>query len=383
MDDRLDRLVRWGRGERLGPYQIEIHPTNLCNMDCVMCGTMTVFRELEATQEGFNRSISKQWEMPDKRFFKLVDEAAELEVQRWLITGGGEPFMRRNATLGMIKHIKHHGMFGNLNTNGTLLPEKDVRLFVELGWDMMMFSIDSHSAVVHDSIRRLPNGFRLAEQTMRRFQRIKRELKSEEPKVVFNTVLTNRNYNQLDTVLEFCADVGGEDVTFIPLIDFVPAFDTDLRLSNAQREELRSLIPLVKKRSKELGVNTNIDTIVPEKIENTAAMHNIIVKGAAEETCGHEDDPFSSLPCYEPYLNLVIRMTGAVGPCCMLEDRGVRVDTQSLSEVWYGDYMGSLREAMKERRLFGACKNCVYMQIVGNAEMRWALGSSNRGGESR
>lgn len=368
-DDRVERLLGWSRGEPQGPYQIEFHPTNLCNMDCVMCGTMTVFRDLEASQRGFRRAVSRQWEMPDERLFRLVDEAAGLGVRRWLITGGGEPMMRRSATLGMVRRIKKRGMYGNLNTNGTLFTEKDIRLFIEAGWDMVMFSIDSHIPKVHDSIRRLPGGFRLAERTMRSFKLLKSRLGTDLPKLTFNTVLTNRNYDRLDSILELCAEVDGTDVTFIPLIDFKPAFEMDLRLSDAQLEELRSLIPAAKRLSKELGVHTNIDTIVPEKIEDTTSMDRVILQDS--ENLG--EDSFSSLPCYEPFLNLVIRMTGAVGPCCMLEDRGVRVDTQILSKVWYGDYMGSLREAMKERRLFGACRNCVYMQMMQNAEMREGL----------
>ncbi len=369
MDDRLTRLQRWERGEQPGPYQIEIHPTNRCNMDCVMCGTMTTFRKLETEQRGFRRRMSKQWEMPDKRFFELVEEAAKMDVQRWLITGGGEPFMRRKATLGMVKRIKQHGMYGNLNTNGTLLMEKDVLLFVESGWDMVMFSIDSHSAEAHDSIRRLPNSFKLAERTMRAFKRIKQEMETNTPKIVFNTVLTNRNYQQLDKILEYCASVGGEDVTFIPLIDFVPTFDIDLKLNGEQRDELRSLIPIVKERGKQLGVNTNIDTIVPEKIADTGAMDKIILLGGKENS----SNSFASLPCYEPYLNLVIRMTGAVGPCCMLEDRSVSVRDRSLGEVWEGPFFQRIRKSMEQQKLFDACKNCVYMQIMGNTEVRQAL----------
>ena len=90
-DDRIERLMAWSHGEPQGPYQIEIHPTNICNMDCIMCGTMTTFRELEASQPGFHRSMSRQWAMPDQRFFQIVDEAHQLDVRRFLITGGGEP----------------------------------------------------------------------------------------------------------------------------------------------------------------------------------------------------------------------------------------------------------------------------------------------------
>jgi len=376
VDDRLERLIRWSQGEALGPYQIEIHPTNICNMDCIMCGTMTTFRKLEAADPHFHRSMSRQWAMPDKRFFTLVEESARFDVQRWLITGGGEPLMRKRATLGMVRRIKEHGMFGNMNTNGSLFNEKDVRLFVAKGWDMIMFSVDSHVPGVHDFIRRLPGGFKLMEKTLRTFQKVKREMGSDKPKVVFNSVLTNRNYNQLNNILEFCADVGGEDVTFIPLIDFVPAFDTDLRLSDAQREELRGYIPLVKERSRELGIHTNIETIVPEKIQDTAAMDTVILIDLEREDSGSEDGSFASLPCYEPYLNLVIRMTGAVGPCCMLENREVSVRDRSLEDVWRGSFFRRLRESMEQKQLFGACKNCVYMQMIGNGELRHALRKS-------
>jgi len=365
MDDRIERLHRWMEGQPLGPYQIEIHPTNICNMDCIMCGTMTTFRKLEERQAGFHRSMSRQWAMPDDRFLSLVDEAATLEVRRFLITGGGEPMMRKRVTMGMVQRIKKHGMFGNMNTNGTLFTERDIWDFVEQEWDMIMFSVDSHRPEVHDFIRRMPRGFKLMEKTLMGFQEAKRALGTDKPKIVFNSVLTNRNYDQLDGILEFAAQKGAEDVTFIPLIDFVPAFNVDLRLTDKEREELRTIIPAVKGRGNELGVHTNVDTIVPDNIRNTARMDEVILR----ETAPGDDGSFASLPCFEPYLNLVIRMTGAVGPCCMVEDRNVSVAKQSLKSVWYGPFFWKLRKSMQERSLFGACKTCVYVQMMHNAEL--------------
>lgn len=371
MDERVVRLKEWADGRKPGPYQIEIHPTNRCNHDCIMCGTMIHYRRIEQSNPEFRREMCSQWELPDKRMLELVDEAAEIGAKKWLITGGGEPMMRKELVLEMVKRIKKQGMFGNMNTNGTLFSEKDVEQFVKSGWDMLMFSIDSHNPETHDFIRGMNGSFRLANRTLNLFQFLKKKLGSERPLIVFNSVLTSRNYNQLDKLVEYAHNVGCSDITFIPLIGF-PDIKSDLKLNEKELAEFESHKKRVSSVADRYGIHTNIESIKAEEIPDTAQMENIIREKSTNKE-SRNSNPFLSAPCFEPFLNIVIRMTGSVGPCCMVENKKLDVREQKLHEIWHSDYFRKLRENTLSGRIHADCSRCVYVQVVHNSEIREQL----------
>ena len=48
----------------------------------------------------------------------------------------------------------------------------------------------------------------------------KEKLNKQKPKIVFNTVLTNKNFDKILDIIKLAYDVKCEDITFIPLIEF-------------------------------------------------------------------------------------------------------------------------------------------------------------------
>ena len=368
MDERIERLLSWSRGKKAAPFNIELHPTNLCNCNCLMCGTRAEYRRVARVEPDFSLERVKSWEMSDERIIALAAESASLGVRNWLITGGGEPFVRREATMALMGEIKRLGMWGNINTNGALLTESDVESIVRWGWDMVMFSIDSHDLEVHDRLRNKPGTFERATRALELFQYWKERLDARVPKVVFNSVLFRENCESLPELVKMAGRMGCEDITLIPLIKF-DDIPPGLELGEAERAVLQDRIEEVAETARRSGVSTNIESFREHNVEDTSRMDEIIMDGLEDPRNGD----FTEIPCFEPYLNVVIQMTGQVSPCCMLSTTKENVKEKGLAEIWRGPFFTSLRAMLASGDLPEGCSTCVFQQVVRTKEIREAL----------
>ena len=144
-DTKLNRLMRWRKGETPGPWQIVVFPTNRCNLKCSIC---------------WQRWVEEKWgkvdhsrELSDERLLRLVDEAAAMDVREWSIGGGGDPMVRGDLIMRMCTRIRELNMNGGIFTNGTLLTRAHLEHLVDIGWDRLDFSLDGPTAEINDAIR--------------------------------------------------------------------------------------------------------------------------------------------------------------------------------------------------------------------------------------
>ena len=119
--------------------------------------------------------LNKVKPVSDDRYLKLIDEAAKLGVKEVYICGGGEPLVRKDLLLRLMKLIKQKKMHGFLITNGTLFTEEDIIKIIEIGWDNISFSVDGANSRVNDSLRGKRGAFKLAVQNMKRFKELWRD----------------------------------------------------------------------------------------------------------------------------------------------------------------------------------------------------------------
>ncbi len=368
MKEKIERLLKWSNGHEVGPLSVEIWPTNRCNLRCIMCGTWASRRNLEKSGIKYNVQDEIKSELSDKKLFEVLLESIELGAKEFLITGGGEPFVRRNITLQMMKEIKKHSLFGNLNTNGTLMESKDVSQIIEMSWDMIMFSLDGHNPKIHDYIRNVSGTFDKVVNILNEFKRLKKESNSETPKIVFNTVLTNKNYKDISQMIEFARDVECENITFIPLIAYDESVKI-LELNKTQKSEFYDLIPSFIDKSKEVGISTNLEDIRNQFIKDTVKMDDIILTEIESLPAGN----FSSLPCFEPFLHVLIKPNGEVSCCCMVDSLKESLKEKSLKEIWYGKIFQEFRDSFLKKKLPKDCKTCVFSQFIRNREIRKRL----------
>ena len=99
-------------------------------------------------------------------------------------------------------------------------------------------------------------------------------------------------------------------------------------------------------------------------------MKKLIIK---EDKSDNKHHALFSVPCYEPWYNMIIRPNGRVGPCCMFDFSGEYCHDKSLKEIWFGNYFNKVRESLLKKELPSYCSNCNPSQIVNNERIRKEL----------
>jgi MoaA/NifB/PqqE/SkfB family radical SAM enzyme len=129
------------------PAVISLTLTNTCNLRCRMCGQWGT--------SGYLNRREKPVPLPAARWIELVEEAARHGVK---VVGirGGEPFLFPGI-IQILKAIKERGVFGYIDTNGTLL-ERFASEILESGIDAINLSVDGPEEI-HDRVRGVPGAF--------------------------------------------------------------------------------------------------------------------------------------------------------------------------------------------------------------------------------
>lgn len=349
----LTRLGGWKRGMMPAPEEVQIYPTNNCNLKCSFCVTTT----------GFYR---RQREVPKKRWLEVVEELHEMGIDRVLLSGGGEPLLS-SATLPMMHLFKEAGIYGRMITNGTLWQGKTIRTAIEMGWDQMTFSIDGPSAAIHDSLRGVAGCFDKTIHNVRLFSELKEELGRTNPRLEINTVLNKVNYRYAAEIVKLAGQLGISHLNLEPVCDNSPKV-SKMRLTERERIELTTtILPGAQGLAQDIGLSTNFSALMTvERVEHAGKMKGIIL-----ESLGSKKplSPFEELACYEPWLWPKIEANGDVWPCSTtpLDENILMKDFKS---IWEGAVFAEYRRRIMGRDLSESCQNCVVSHLHLTRELR-------------
>jgi len=344
------RIEKWFKGEKNGPIRIDAEVTRQCNLNCIFCSRRA--SKIDLNEE------SKRIEMNKERWIQLAKESGELEVRNWNISGIGEPMMRVDITLPLMKMLKAYNIFGELTTNGTLWKEKYVKEVIDIGWDSVCISIDGPNEKIHDSLRRVKGAFKKAVWTAKIFSKWKEKFKSELPSITINVVLNKMNYNKLPEMVELAKEVGANAIFVEPMVLFSPLAKT-LQLTEKETRELPYYVKETRELGDKYGIHTTISTVGVElefdkKIaEKTNKAREILIEDAKKYS-----DEILSLPCYAPWYFLMIRADGSALPCGELEIEPENLRNKSLREVWFGKKFEDLRKQFVLGNIPLSCDKC-------------------------
>ncbi|HUC07974.1 MAG TPA: PqqD family peptide modification chaperone [Solirubrobacterales bacterium] len=159
-----DRSYTWGRllwklGRRPPraltecperPIGAKLEITYACNLRCGFCYTDSPRHTLQRTPE-----------LSDAEWREVVRQSLELGIVEAVVTGG-EPFLRRELTLGVIEDLAGAGVGVTLNTNGWFIDDEVARRLGALRGVTAHVSIDGARAGLHDGSRGVPGSWRRA-----------------------------------------------------------------------------------------------------------------------------------------------------------------------------------------------------------------------------
>ena len=344
LDIGVDRLERWRKGEKPGPCEVVILPTNRCNLRCKMCWA-------RKCEELFGQAMySAEQELSDERLLELVDECAEMDVRSMVLVGGGEPMLRRDAVMAMCERISGYGIRGALHSNGTLFKPDDFERLIDMGWDELRISLDGHDQETNDYIR--GTCFERVMRNMRTFLELRRKRGVSRPAVSLHSVITNTNYRVLDKIVELAHELECFAVGMtVPLQanDACAALD----LNEEQRKELPTYLNKATETADRFGIEHALHILLPRTLDRD--------KDPGFSLPGTLSEEFAMLGahCFEVWLGASVSADGKVGPCCVAwEERAPSLHTMSFREAWESDYFKELRERITTNDLPEYCASC-------------------------
>lgn len=350
-DEKTTRLKKWFNGNHIGPYKLQLNPTNNCNLRCLSC---------YARGKAY---YDPPKEVSTERYIELIKEAAKLNTIYCDICGGGEPFMRSKTTLAIMGEVKKQGMIGTLITNGTLFSEESIKELVNTGWDYVNLSIDGPNAGINDFLRG-KGVFKKSIKAIRLFNFWKQKLKKNVPHVSIYTVISKKNYNYINEFIDLAIKLRIEGLYFQPIV-VSQGRGQELIMDAEDWATFKKVIDTIKKRLSENEIQSNIE-FIDQDIEKNSSK----IKNTAKENTEKNQETLSkkNIICFSPWLMVAIRADGTAGPCPpgMEYIKNCNIKNETLEKVWYGEVFDDFRKKMIEQKKLSCCDDCGSMEIIAN-----------------
>jgi radical SAM protein with 4Fe4S-binding SPASM domain len=390
---RVERIIQWAKGKKEGPVSLELVPTERCNLNCLSCWRRGW--DKKKLEERFAQ------EMSDQRLLKLIDEGAEIGLKEVAFVGGGEPLLR-SVMPQLIRKIKAYGMEGDLVTNGTAFNEKLIKEMVEIGWDRVKFSVDGVDEKTHDYLRGVKGTFKKVIKNIKTFSRLKKELKTDKPKLLFNTVISKENYRQLPELVKLGGKIGLNGIWLLPLTVFSECMK-GMKLGKKElvefKEILKESIPLAKKfgiednnfenflESKYIEKTEDMDKVMMEEVTKSLNISDNLLRKIIKREypkSRNRIENFKFLPCYLPWHHITILPNGNIAPCFSpwVWNTKVSVKNYSIKELWFGEYFDKFRKIILTRKLPENCKRCCVWEVFNNRKIRMEIDKYIKGGSA-
>jgi MoaA/NifB/PqqE/SkfB family radical SAM enzyme len=344
----LDRIRNWNTKEQ-GPYQIQLHLTNLCNLKCHFCPTRT-----------FTKNKNPELTIPE--WNTIIDDGNEIGVKEWHICGGGEPFFFANTAGSVIGRIKGYGRHCEIITNGSLFNDALIKNLVAIEVDKITFSVDGSNAMVHEKIRGA-KCFDAIVNNLKLFNHWKKKMGKDKPYISFHTVLCNKNYTDIINIIKLAAEVDAQSV----LVNALNIWSDDIKdyeLNDTQKTELHEILDKAHTYAAHLKINTNIAEFMQLNLFDKANMMDESIYG------NQKNISLSQVPCYIPWYNISIFSDGECRPCFILKQKGPSLKHESLREIWLGNYFNKTRDSMMENKKNSDCAKCNPWSFYKNKEIR-------------
>jgi hypothetical protein len=172
----------------LRPLRLHLHPSDACNLRCVMC-----FLDLESGRQ-------RSW-YGGPQLAELLPYLEELKVF------GGEPFFCETSRALILDPHKPRWTHTSFLTNGTLVTERVIEALEAVRIGHVDVSLDAADAAHYGQIR-LRGNFDKALAGARRLAALGRRHALRRFQVYANFVVQELNYREIDSFVALCADLG-------------------------------------------------------------------------------------------------------------------------------------------------------------------------------
>lgn len=348
-------------GEALGgPYHIEIHPTDRCDIACRFCSTQKLRSRAELTKDTVDR---------------LLAQAVSAGVRSVSISGGGEPLVG-DAGRHIITRLGERGVpVAHITTNGVGLDREVCNALVSGRCDQVRISLNV--ADRDDYSRMMGVGPACFDRVVANIRRLVSMMKGRPQTTIIVQFLVDRyNFRSIPQMYRLGRSMGVDKMLFNGL-SYVEAAD---RMDEAEFSTLIELYSRILKddeyrfiigiHSYERDLSSELHAIEARigarrnSRSQLKRLTDFIARGQSpRKTLQHRrwmkarsgSRTMAALhgePCLLPWYSMIIRADGSVPSCCALQHRSVAsVEERDLASIWRGSRMTALRHQLQAAAL--------------------------------
>lgn len=288
------------------PISISIEPTTSCNLRCPECPSGL-------------RSFTRPTGMLEPNLFrKVIDELAPT-LSYLTFYFQGEPYLHPQF-LEMVRYASSKGIFTATSTNAHYLDEERARETLTSGLNRLIISIDGTTQDTYAAYRIGGKLDKVIEGT-RTLLRLRKEMRSATPQVVFQFLVVKPNEHQVPEVHALAKELGVDNVW----------------IKTAQIYDFQQGSPLI-----------------PDQPEYS--RYRKLANGTYEiknQLLNH---------CWKMWHSCVITWDGRVVPCCFDKDAHHimgELSSQTFRDIWFSEPYDTFRASLlRSRSEIEICKNC-------------------------
>ena len=338
-----------------GPYHVEIHPADRCNIDCFFCSTAA----LRGTDE-----------VPMPRFVELLGELRAAGTRALRLSGGGEPLFHRRIEEFLDAVRTSEIPIENLTTNAVLLRRQ---LFAPLLATCDQITVSLNTADAEGYARMMQTSAKNFDRVVAQIEELiaeRRRRRARRPQIQLQFLVWKENYRTIPEMYRLARRLDVDRILFNGLsflrpeqqmtaaetdemielyeevvridefrcIGSIESYEQDL---STRLLEMRRRIGRDRPRGWQRAVRfaTRRDIAWPAKLAHFARVQQ--QRHAERANQGRHGY------CLIGWHSLLIRTTGEIAPCCILQGKSLgNVYRQSLAEVWHGEGYAQFRREL-------------------------------------
>ncbi|HEY7215196.1 MAG TPA: radical SAM/SPASM domain-containing protein [Thermoanaerobaculia bacterium] len=339
-----------------GPYHVEIHPADRCNIDCFFCSTAA----LRGTDE-----------LPMARFEEMLGELREAGTRSLRLSGGGEPLFHRRIR-DFLAAIEKSGLpIENLTTNAVLLRSEVAELLAAT-CDQVTVSLNTADAASYAAMMQTsPRNFQRVVDNARELIALRRRRRASRPAVTLQFLVWKENFRTLPEMYRLAREIGADKILFGGLAFLTP----EQKMTEAETDEMMGLYEEIVKVDlyRTIGAINSFEQDLSGRVaamnarlraEGTLGAARFLLASGTTlgeragwlreklrqrrvRAAGRDLESY----CLIGWHSLLVRTTGEVAPCCILQGKALgNVYRQTVREVWHGEAYSRFRAELS--RLF-------------------------------
>ncbi len=337
-------------GYALPPINLTMELTYRCNLNCRIC---------YLNNTGVRDYINKKKELSLDEIKNILNTLVfEIPFTKkkipHLIFTGGEIFLRDDIMDILAFASRKTGV--SVLTNGMLLSEDMIKALVDMGVELVMFSVDGPREV-HDIARNKKGSFDTIIANIEKIARLKQIKGRKKPIIQITTVISEINAEALPRLIPIAKDIGVNELVFasedLSTCRWLGATAID------EKEYLKK--PPEMKFEKLVSLKKGIEEIYKESGKKKGLVITLMAYETPQEVIKYYTNELNigDYSCHYPWTTMRISAYGDIFPCYRLKIGNVReITSRELKNMWNCSAYRHFRQSLKREGLFPGCVGC-------------------------